>query len=223
MNWGAVSHRMGSGRMTFKTRTCQRCGREYQPTSSTQKYCTDCHPLVEATQIRARVAKYRRENREKVNQRHAKYRRENVEKVKQALAKWARENPEKRRASKALRFSANPEKHRASDAKWRKANVEKIAVWASKRRAAKYANTPLNEMLTSTEWLAILAEANGHCHYCGREAKLTLDHVIPLSKGGKHSKDNVVPACLHCNESKKDKTLREWMTRRVLDTKKISV
>jgi 5-methylcytosine-specific restriction endonuclease McrA len=84
----------------------------------------------------------------------------------------------------------------------------------SKRRIAKYANTPLDEMLTSTEWLAILAEANGHCAYCGKEAKLTLDHVVPLSKGGKHSKENIVAVCTHCNCSKKDKTLEEWLMSR---------
>ena len=80
----------------------------------------------------------------------------------------------------------------------------------SKRRALKYANTLPDEMLTRGQWLAILAEANGHCAYCGKEAKLTLDHVIPLSKGGKHSKDNAVAACAHCNSSKGNRTLAEW-------------
>ena len=44
------------------------------------------------------------------------------------------------------------------------------------------------------------------CQYCGSMKHLTLDHVIPLSKGGKHSWDNVVTACESCNNSKSDRT-----------------
>lgn len=44
------------------------------------------------------------------------------------------------------------------------------------------------------------------CQYCGSTKKLTLDHVIPRSKGGKHSWDNVVTACERCNSRKGDRT-----------------
>ncbi len=44
------------------------------------------------------------------------------------------------------------------------------------------------------------------CQYCGNTKKLTLDHVIPRSKGGKHSWDNVVIACESCNSRKSDRT-----------------
>ena len=101
-------------------------------------------------------------------------------------------NPDKARARGKNRgwSKANPEKAFVAYSKWKREHPEQLrirsAVTQSKRRALKYANTPISEMLTSTEWLAILAEANGHCAYCDKEAKLTLDHVIPLSRGGKH-------------------------------------
>jgi 5-methylcytosine-specific restriction endonuclease McrA len=44
------------------------------------------------------------------------------------------------------------------------------------------------------------------CQYCGSTKKLTLDHVNPKSKGGKHSWDNVVIACERCNSRKGDRT-----------------
>ncbi|HAA26455.1 MAG TPA: HNH endonuclease [Cyanobacteria bacterium UBA8553] len=44
------------------------------------------------------------------------------------------------------------------------------------------------------------------CQYCGSTKQLTLDHVIPRSKGGKHSWDNVVIACEQCNSRKGDRT-----------------
>lgn len=44
------------------------------------------------------------------------------------------------------------------------------------------------------------------CQYCGSNKQLTLDHVIPRSKGGKHTWDNVVIACQTCNARKGDRT-----------------
>lgn len=44
------------------------------------------------------------------------------------------------------------------------------------------------------------------CQYCGSTKQLTLDHVIPRSKGGKHTWDNVVTACERCNSRKGDRT-----------------
>lgn len=104
----------------------------------------------------------------------------------------------------------NPEKEGIRVSLYQKKHPDKCVLHTEKRRAQKYANTPISEMLTSTEWLAILALADGHCAYCDKEAKLTLDHVVPLSKGGKHSAGNVVPACKHCNSSKGNTTLEEW-------------
>lgn len=47
------------------------------------------------------------------------------------------------------------------------------------------------------------------CQYCSSTKNLTLDHVIPRSKGGKHSWDNVVIACEPCNSRKGDRTPHE--------------
>ena len=48
--------------------------------------------------------------------------------------------------------------------------------------------------------------ASGECWYCGRKvgyANLTMDHVIPLARGGRSTKDNLVPCCKDCNNKKK--------------------
>lgn len=52
----------------------------------------------------------------------------------------------------------------------------------------------------------VLRRDRHSCQYCGSGKKLTLDHVIPRSKGGKHSWDNVVTACERCNTTKGDRT-----------------
>ena len=53
---------------------------------------------------------------------------------------------------------------------------------------------------------------DGHkCAYCGKVNKkgMTIDHVLPKSKGGKTSFDNLVTACVHCNNKKDNKTCKE--------------
>ena len=48
--------------------------------------------------------------------------------------------------------------------------------------------------------------ANGLCHYCGRQVgakALTMDHLVPLVRGGRSNKGNLVPACKACNGAKK--------------------
>jgi 5-methylcytosine-specific restriction enzyme A len=53
----------------------------------------------------------------------------------------------------------------------------------------------------------------GICHYCrrgvGRE-NLTMDHVVPLTRGGRSAKGNLVPACKECNNRKKYLLPVEW-------------
>lgn len=46
---------------------------------------------------------------------------------------------------------------------------------------------------------------NGVCHYCNKEVgrdDLTMDHIVPLSRGGKSTKGNIVAACKECNSKK---------------------
>lgn len=206
-----MSRKKGSGVLChFSSKVCVKCGLKYQPTSGNQKYCAKCLPAVNDERYKANNARCYSENAEREKERAAKWRREHPEKVKEESARWRASHLDQAREAYAQWREKNPERTRELSARRRREHPEDWIVGSSKRREAKYANTPIGELLTSAEWLAIIAEANGHCHYCGKEAKLTLDHVIPLSRGGKHSKGNVVPACLHCNDSKGSKTLEEW-------------
>ncbi len=55
----------------------------------------------------------------------------------------------------------------------------------------------------------VLRRDHHSCQYCGSNKHLTLDHVIPRSRGGQHTWDNVVAACERCNSKKGDKTPQE--------------
>jgi 5-methylcytosine-specific restriction protein A len=55
--------------------------------------------------------------------------------------------------------------------------------------------------------------ASGLCHYCGKKMvfkEITMDHLVPLTRGGKSSKDNLVPSCKDCNNKKKNMLPLEW-------------
>lgn len=57
--------------------------------------------------------------------------------------------------------------------------------------------------------------AGDRCYYCGRKGKLTLDHFVPLAKGGDHCVSNLVFACSSCNSRKRDLDPFEFMASNV--------
>ena len=63
-----------------------------------------------------------------------------------------------------------------------------------------------------TAWWSRRVE-RGICYYCGSNVgpkNLTMDHIVPLSRGGKSKKGNIVPACKECNNKKKYLLPIEW-------------
>lgn len=95
--------------------------------------------------------------------------------------------------------------------KWSSENKEKKVEQAQRRRARKTGQIIFD---LPENYLAILCKQQSHiCAYCGCDVSLhpTTDHLIPLSRGGKHSIDNIKIACTSCNSSKNDKTLIEWL------------
>lgn len=69
----------------------------------------------------------------------------------------------------------------------------------------------LRSRISPEHWEILLDKWDRACVYCGATENLTKDHLIPLSKGGTDTEDNVVPACLRCNQKKKDKLIGEWV------------
>jgi 5-methylcytosine-specific restriction endonuclease McrA len=71
--------------------------------------------------------------------------------------------------------------------------------------------------LTTAEWTALRA-AWGGCAYCGADTpRLQRDCMLPISRGGRYTIGNVVPACRSCNASKCDAEVTTWMRRKRLD------
>jgi len=55
--------------------------------------------------------------------------------------------------------------------------------------------------------------ATGRCQYCGRQVsskELTMDHVVPLTRGGTSTRNNLAPCCKDCNTKKRTMLPQEW-------------
>lgn len=102
--------------------------------------------------------------------------------------------------------AANEERARAAVRKWHQEHREAMRYHCRVRHMRKTGATISD--FTFQQWQELLEEYRHCCAYCGQQFdKLTQDHVIPLSKGGNHTKSNVVPACQSCNSRKHDKLM----------------
>lgn len=95
----------------------------------------------------------------------------------------------------------NIEKIKLLQKEYRKNNRDICNLLSSNYRARKRNCHVID--LTRKQWEFIKEFHRHRCYYCGiKPMRLTKDHIIPLSRGGAHSMDNIVPACQPCNSRK---------------------
>ena len=90
----------------------------------------------------------------------------------------------------------------ADDRQVRSPSVE--MPWPSIVRLKQYANVPYKRVMLSRK--NVLRRDGNTCQYCGAESNLTIDHVVPKSRGGRDTWENLVAACVTCNNQKGDAT-----------------
>ena len=111
--------------------------------------------------------------------------------------KWRQSNREKCNTITLKYRSANRELMRKRDNAWKKAHPEITRAQWQRRRARKK-----NIESEYYDFKAICAHYNNHCVKCGEQKPLTVDHIMPISKGGPDIASNIQPLCLSCNSSK---------------------
>lgn len=131
------------------------------------------------------------------------YHQRNKEVLIERAKQWQRANP--KRASEIWKrsYRRNEEEVKKRESTWRKQNPEAARAKGSRRRARK-----LNSegSYTADEWKALCDYYGNKCLACGKPEKLTVDHVVPLSKGGRNDISNIQPLCKSCNSKKRTKT-----------------
>jgi hypothetical protein len=139
---------------------------------------------------------------------------------------WQMANPERVRAGERARRALNPEHYLKISRAWRAANREKqnatcrawrarhpekakevvlryhlknpeIAVVCSSRRRFRIKQSPIH--FTVDEWRSVKKRQKGKCIDCGKKAKLTVGHLIPVSRGGSNGIMNIAGQCFPCN------------------------
>ena len=159
-------------------------------------------PRYKAAQL-----KYREANRESLALHERDRRAVSPESTREATRKWRRANPEKARLASRRWKEANPESGR----QWREANGDRFA--ENNRRAASVRRARMcGAFVESVTHAEIFERDNWTCHICGKQIDRnmkgrnplapSIDHIIPLAKGGLHERSNLAAAHFGCNSSK---------------------
>lgn len=88
--------------------------------------------------------------------------------------------------------------------RWLKAHPERVSVYSARRR------TRIIDagFLSVNDWIDVLNRFDNICLRCNKtNIRLTIDHIIPVSKGGTSDMDNLQPLCKSCNSFKNDKII----------------
>lgn len=103
---------------------------------------------------------------------------------------------------------------------WGEYNAKLIAAWTNGGAGQKKERKPdsfklADPQMTSTTWNRLRAKIIDRdglvCQYCQAELEsCVIDHIIPVSRGGDNSEENLTVCCRECNTSKQDRTLNEW-------------
>ena len=161
-----------------------------------QRRCRDCQKTVMAAYFQ------RSKGRTKIVRairRHVYYETHREEEKAQATA-WTAANRDQFNAAARTRYEADPEPFKGRSAAYRKANPHVINEQSARRRARKRA-----AFVTPVSVAEIYERDKGRCGICGDFVGLdniSLDHVIPLARGGTHEPCNIQLSHLRCNLKK---------------------
>lgn len=128
----------------------------------------------------------------------------NKERKKLLNQAWYQANRDRKTAAVLEWRAQNVAKTAENNKRWKRENPERVRLGHSRSkflRRSRLKNAKCD--LTAQQWEMIKVAYKQCCAYCGEKvSELTQDHVIPVSKGGDHTAQNIVPACRSCNSRK---------------------
>ena len=151
-----------------------------------------------------------------------------IEQKRQSQAKYLENNREKINLRKKARYYAYTERILAANKKRRDENREHVLEIErasrnknkDKNRLRKNANQSIrNRLITSSNYVILYKDLKrvytDPCFNCGSIKNQSLDHKIPLSRGGEHKIGNIMTLCQPCNASKHARTIMEWRLNKI--------
>ena len=218
-------------KIPYVFRKCSKCGRWLVASSvnfskmKTGKYglrneCKEC--------VRVSAKKYYEENKEGIVEQTKKYQEENKEKIAKQKKKYYKENKEKfaeyskkyqqeHREEIAEQQKKYQREHREERAEYMKKyyrTPQGQVVEINKRSRRRQRKDQQGNGITGQQWLEMMKFFGFKCAYSGKSISIkknrSIDHIVPLVKGGAHEIWNCVPMDRSLNSSKHDKDLEEW-------------
>ncbi len=163
-----------------------------------------------------------------------KWREENKEHLRLKGIEWRKKNKLKIKLRDRQYFLNNKKKVNESHSKWKSKNKDKVKGYYKKYNSSpkgKLNFTKQNHLRLSKKFgnefkltqgdIKNIFERDKVCVYCKRKDNLELDHIVPISKGGKSIFNNFVVACRYCNSSKSNKDVFDWCKNQGIEIPKI--
>lgn len=181
------------------------CEKVWRPRKNHKKggvrVCRECHRLASR--------KWVLKNADQHAATCARYYANNTESCKARNDDWAKANPDKCQAKDRRYKEKHPGRKAETKRQWRKENPLRDQATAQRRLALKQAAIVPGRPVTDDVIAKRFALFKGCC-FCSADRKLTLEHMVPLSKGGLHVEENLLGSCLSCNSGKKDRPVEAW-------------
>lgn len=190
---------------TPERRAYMKAYNESHPRSDRRAYSAEYHATHKEEE-----AAYRTANQDKLKAEKKEWYKKNRTQVLKRVKSNATQNREKILAYQSDYYLNNADKVKANVAAYRQANPEKKSHLENRRRARKFSNGGSHTLEELQEKFSRLGNV---CYYCKQAKPLTVDHDIPLSRGGTDNIENVLPACRSCNSKKNAKTADEFIGR----------
>lgn len=195
-------------------RSCTRCGekKEWSEFYNLRRGINGKTPACK-TCMAALADKYRSENRDQVRKRgkesKKRKRAEDPQPDRDANRRWRLANKNKISIKQKKYYENNKERLREAVRKYNAQHAAEAKAWQQNYRARKRAGGSI----TGNDMRRVLTES-ALCFYCESpytaDRRPTVDHVVPLSKGGTNDLSNLVSCCRSCNSKKRARTLEEW-------------
>lgn len=142
-------------------------------------------------------------NRKDILERQSEYRKQYPDRIKTAYRKHRETFRERMNEQRRQWYTEHKSVHNQRVRNWASRNPRKRLSYVHTRRARRLEN---GGRYTSEQWEMLKQQYGYKCLCCGETKPLTVDHVIPIARGGSNDISNIQPLCIRCNKSKATKS-----------------
>lgn len=177
---------------------CKKCRKEYQK----ERYQNN------KEQLNKYQKEYNKKNKKQINKYQKDYYQNNKEQLKKNKKEYRKSNKEEINKHQRIYYQINKKQINEYQKKYRKNNKEYFKTTKQKRRTLKQNS---GGSYTVEQWNEALKYFNNKCAYSGKPMEqVSVEHIIPITKGGTSYIWNIIPCELSLNKSKNNKYLLEW-------------